>query len=135
MSEYLFVYGSLRAELVPPHLRGLVQQMARIGAAYARGLLYDLGEYCGAVLDENCDRRIIGEVLELPDAAAILAALDQYEGFDCNNHDSSLFLRTRCHVILEAGNELECWVYAYHGEIGAAKLIVSGDYLEIRSHR
>jgi gamma-glutamylcyclotransferase (GGCT)/AIG2-like uncharacterized protein YtfP len=135
MAEYLFAYGSLRPELAPSDLKGLVQRMRRIGAAYAHGHLYDLGEYPGAILDANCDRRIIGEVLELPDNGSILAALDLYEGFDSNDRDASLFVRTEYHVILENGEEIECWVYVYNGEIASVKLIESGDYLGNRSHR
>jgi gamma-glutamylcyclotransferase (GGCT)/AIG2-like uncharacterized protein YtfP len=134
MAEYLFVYGSLRSELVPSDLKGLVQQMRRIGPAYAHGHLYDLGEYSGAILDTDCDGRIIGEALELPDDNSVLAVLDHYEGFDGDNHDACLFVRAKCHVILQNGEEIECWVYAYHGEIGSAKLIESGDYLGYRSH-
>jgi gamma-glutamylcyclotransferase (GGCT)/AIG2-like uncharacterized protein YtfP len=134
MAEYLFVYGSLRSQLVPPDLKGLVQQMRRIGAAYTHGHLYDLGQYSGAILDADCDRRIIGEILELPDDESILAALDHYEGFDSNNHEACLFVRTQCHAILENGEDIECWIYAYNGEIASAKLIESGDYLEYRSH-
>jgi gamma-glutamylcyclotransferase (GGCT)/AIG2-like uncharacterized protein YtfP len=134
MAERLFVYGTLRDQIVPPDLRGLVQQMRRIGAAYAHGHLYDLGEYPGAILDADCDGRIIGEVLDLPDNESILAALDHYEGFDRNDRDASLFVRTECHVILETGEEIECWVYLYNGKIASAKLIESGDYLGNRSH-
>jgi gamma-glutamylcyclotransferase (GGCT)/AIG2-like uncharacterized protein YtfP len=134
MAEYLFVYGTLRPELAPPDLEGLVQRLPRIGAAYARGHLYDLGKYPGAILDADCDRRIIGEVLELPDDESILAALDHYEGIHRNEHEVSLFVRTECNVILEHGEEIECWIYVYHGEIASAKLIESGDYLGNRSH-
>jgi gamma-glutamylcyclotransferase (GGCT)/AIG2-like uncharacterized protein YtfP len=134
MAEYLFVYGTLRSNLVPQDLRGLVQQMRRIGAAYAHGHLYDLGEYPGAIIDADCDRRIIGEVLELTDSESILTALDHYEGFDSNDRGASLFVRTGCHVILENGEGIECWVYVYNGEISSAKLIESGDYLGNRSH-
>jgi gamma-glutamylcyclotransferase (GGCT)/AIG2-like uncharacterized protein YtfP len=134
MAEYLFVYGTLRSNLVPPDLRGLVQQMRRIGAAYAHGHLYDLGEYPGAIFDTDCDRRIIGEVLELTDSESILAALDHYEGFDRNDRGASLFVRNECHVILENGEGIECWAYVHNGEISSAKLIESGDYLGNRSH-
>jgi gamma-glutamylcyclotransferase (GGCT)/AIG2-like uncharacterized protein YtfP len=134
MAEYLFAYGSLRPELAPSDLNGLVQRMRRIGAAYAHGHLYDLGQYPGAVLDADCGRRIIGEVLELPDNESILAALDHYEGFDRNDRNASLFVRTECHVILENGEEIECWVYVYNGEISSAKLIETGDYLGNRCH-
>jgi gamma-glutamylcyclotransferase (GGCT)/AIG2-like uncharacterized protein YtfP len=134
MAEYLFVYGSLRHQLVPPDLKGLVLQLRRIGAAYTRGHLYDLGEYPGAILDAGCGRRIIGEVLELTDDESILSALDRYEGFDPDDPGAGLFVRTDCHVILENGEEIECWVYVYNGEISSAKLIESGDYLGLTSH-
>jgi gamma-glutamylcyclotransferase (GGCT)/AIG2-like uncharacterized protein YtfP len=135
MAEYLFVYGTLRSQLVPPDLSGLVGQLRRFGAAaYTRGHLYDLGTYPGAVLDSDCDRRIIGEVLELPGDKSVLAALDRYEGIDGNQPDAGLFVRTECHVILDNGQAIECWIYVYNGEISSEKLIESGDYLGNRSH-
>ncbi len=134
MAEYLFVYGTLRSQLVPPDLSGLVQQLRRFGAASARGHLYDLGMYPGAILDADCDNRIIGEILELPDDKSVLAALDHYEGIDGKQPDAGLFVRTECHAILDNGQAIECWVYVYNGEISSEKLIESGDYLGNRSH-
>lgn len=132
--KYLFVYGTLRSQLVPPDLRGLVQELRRFGVAYTRGHLYDLGTYPGAILDADWDRRIIGEVLELPDDQSVLAALDHYEGIEGNQPGASLFVRTECQVMLDNGQSIECWIYVYNGEISSEKLIESGDYLGNRSH-
>ncbi|MCI0338188.1 MAG: gamma-glutamylcyclotransferase [Acidobacteria bacterium] len=129
VGEYLFVYGSLRPALAPPGLRQLVQQWHRIGAAFVQGRLYDLGDYPGAILDAESELQIIGEIFELPDDETVLATLDQYEGFDCDNHDASLFVRTKCHVLLGDVRKVECWIYVYNRETTSAKLIVNGDYL------
>jgi gamma-glutamylcyclotransferase (GGCT)/AIG2-like uncharacterized protein YtfP len=134
-NEYLFVYGTLIPELAPAEIEGVVRRLGRVGPGFTRGLLYDLGEHPVADFDDGSDGRIFGEVLELPDDASVIDALDRYEGFDREDEAASWFVRTKCHVILESGDETECWVYVYNGEIASAKFIESGDYLGYRSHR
>src|SRR5262245_36325106 len=126
MTEYLFVYGTLRSKIAPSWFNLLAQNWPRIGAGYTHGHLYDFGEYPGGLLDGGCDERIIGEVLELPGGdslAEALEALDRYEEVSGEDQGASSFVRTRCRVILENRHEIECWIYAYNGEIASAKLI------------
>ncbi len=127
MPEHLFVCGTLRSGLVPEEVAGLMGSMRQIGAASVRGRLYDLGEFPGAVLDPNCEAKIIGEVYRLPDDDATLAALDAYEGID--SLSSNMFVRRRAEITLEGGETLECWIYVYNWEIASATLIANGDYV------
>jgi gamma-glutamylcyclotransferase (GGCT)/AIG2-like uncharacterized protein YtfP len=133
MGKYLFVYGTLRPSLAPPQLQGLMRRWRAVGGGSVRGRLYDLIEYPGAVLDTQEERRIIGEVYELPNEDGLLSLLDQYEGFDSNQEDTSLFVRRRCRVTLDDGRLLECSIYVYHGDTSSAQLIANGDYLYVRS--
>jgi len=129
MPEHLFVCGTLRSGLAPDEVAGLMRRMLRIGAASVPGRLYDLGDYPGAVLDPDCDAKIIGEVFQLPDDGASLAALDAYEGIDPQDSGRSLFVRREAEITLEVGAKLQCWIYVYNGQVGSAPLITSGDYL------
>jgi gamma-glutamylcyclotransferase (GGCT)/AIG2-like uncharacterized protein YtfP len=128
--EYLFVYGTLRSELAPPHLRQILNESSRIGTGTVRGQLYDLGQYPGAKLDPLAESLIVGEVFTLLESQPMLAVLDYYEGFDPADPEASLFIRTRCQVELNDHRQLECWIYVYNQSLASAPLITSGDYLK-----
>jgi acetylornithine aminotransferase/acetylornithine/N-succinyldiaminopimelate aminotransferase len=129
VTEYLFVYGTLRPQLLPAELKELLGTMRRIDQGSVPGKLFDLGDYPGAVIDPNTESRIIGEILELPDDQSILAALDAYEGFDREDLDSSLFTRIKHQAELDNGLRMECWVYVYNRQTSLAPIISHGDYL------
>ena len=129
MNQYLFVYGTLRPSLATAESAKLVRRMLWVGAASAPGRLYDLGEYPGAVLDPNDDRKVAGEVFQLPNGGVTLAALDAYEGYDPRNSSDCMFVRREAEVMLENGDRLQCWVYVYTGRISPSMVIRSGDYL------
>ena len=136
MSERLFVCGTLRPSLValtPPELKEVISQWRKVGDGFAHGRLYNLGEYPGAVLDPDSEARIIGEVFQLPDDGATLAALDAYEGFDPDNFSASLFVRRKCEVTLEDNSRIECWIYVYNRPASPSKIIQSGDYLKMQA--
>lgn len=138
MAEYLFVYGTLRPEIAPEWFKLLAENWPRIGPASTCGKLYDCGEYPGGILEAASGRRILGEVLALPEGDSYLealAALDRYEGFNQEEQSASWFVRTKCHVILANLDTIECWIYVYNGETASAQLIESGDYLGHRSYR
>jgi gamma-glutamylcyclotransferase (GGCT)/AIG2-like uncharacterized protein YtfP len=132
MSDYLFVYGTLLPHLAPPAVLNEVRQFIWLGQGVAGGRLYDLGAYPGAILDAAAETGIIGQVCQLPDDPAVLAALDAYEGYYYADPDpDSLFVRTTTRVRLADGRELDCWIYVYNREAGSAKLVADGDYAKI----
>jgi gamma-glutamylcyclotransferase (GGCT)/AIG2-like uncharacterized protein YtfP len=133
--DHLFVYGTLRPALAPGSLRSLVAGLEPLGSGWIAGRLHDLGPYPAAVLTEEGNSRVLGEVLRLPEGDKVLAALDEYEGFDPRNRAGSLFVRVRCCVHLAIGGRLECWVYAFHRDVGAAPLVPDGDYAAYRAGR
>jgi len=126
VSEWLFVYGTLKAGLAPLEMSLIVDNLKPIANGTVRGVLYDLGHYPGAILDPASERTISGLVLELPDDPAILAQLDEYEEFDSNSPDTSQFLRVRTSVLLESGRAIECWVYIYNRDPGTALILKDG---------
>jgi gamma-glutamylcyclotransferase (GGCT)/AIG2-like uncharacterized protein YtfP len=133
MSEYLFVYGTLRPSLVPEAVQSIVGQLEVAGDGFIFGRLYDLGAYPGAVLDDSRVSKVFGTVYRLPDHEALqrelIDALDAYEGIDSASEKESLYLRKPSSATLLDGSKLACWVYVYNGDTAAATPIPDGDYL------
>jgi gamma-glutamylcyclotransferase (GGCT)/AIG2-like uncharacterized protein YtfP len=115
MSICLFAYGTLREGRAPREIADTAALMQPIGKGVARGRVYDLGAYPGAVFSVCEDaREIEGEVFEVPDEA-VLRALDAYEGFEPNDPAASLFVRVRIEVQMSGtGESIDCWAYQYN---------------------
>ena len=128
-SEYLFAYGTLQPDHAPEEIADLVRRFEPVGKGTVRGMLYDLGSYPGVVLDKSNSRRISGTVFRLPPGNDILPRLDDYEGFDPQGPQSSLFIRRLHAVDLDGGSTLRCWIYEYNGSTEHAAIIESGTYI------
>ena len=134
MNEYLFVYGSLRSSgEVPARIAPIVNRFRRLGAAQVNGLLYDFGQYCGAVLDDSANHLIHGELVALPEGDEVLERLDRYEKIDPSNISGGLFARKRATVVLADGSQEEAWIYVYNKPTDNARVIKCGDYLQFKA--
>lgn len=129
MSEYLFVYGSLKRGFGGKEATELANQMKWISTAQVPGRLYDLGKYVGAIVETDLDRFVKGELLEIPDSA-VLKRLDEYEEYDPARVLSCLFVRRQVRAHVEDGREVDAWIYVYNHEPGNAPIIPSGEYLK-----
>ena len=127
--SYLFLYGSLLPGDAPAEIAPAIAKLRSLGAGTVRGLLYDLGEYPGAVLDDSAGGHIHGAIFELPEDEELLSALDTYEDFHPNDAEGSLFVRMLQPVVFANGELLQCWMYVYNRDPGAARLIPSGRWL------
>jgi gamma-glutamylcyclotransferase (GGCT)/AIG2-like uncharacterized protein YtfP len=127
-SEFVFFYGTLMAGFDRRRRAGIDEKLRYIGRGSIQGALFDLGIYPAAV--PSPDGRIWGEVYEMSDAAAVLAALDDIEGYRHDDPDRSLYMRKQAAVTLPDGANAEAWVYFYNAPLGGAQRIASGDYLE-----
>jgi pyruvate carboxylase len=58
-----------------------------------------------------------------------LNVLDEYEEFDAENEDKSLFIRTKVKVNLK-GEKIETYAYLYNRQVDAENQIISGDFLK-----
>ncbi len=131
--KHLFVYGTLLYNNASPEVAGLIHQLRRVGHATTQGRLYDLGDYPGAIVDPSARTLIYGEVYQLPHDKELLNKLDLYEEYDPLAPQNSLFVRTNCFAKTFDGRTLECWIYAYNGNVKAAPLISSGNYAELKA--
>lgn len=128
MSNYLFAYGTLQPGHVAEEIAPVVAKFRPVGKGNVRGLLYDLGEYPGAILTSSSSNRISGTVFQLPEDPDVLQQLDEYEGFDPRNPETSLFIRKIHPVSMSEGKTVACWIYEYNRKPAAARLVESGSY-------
>lgn len=133
MTEYLFLYGTLKPKEAASDVAETVKTLRRVGPATIPGRLYDFGDYPGAVIEQSAKTSIKGELFELPNDDSALKALDEYEEFDRTDKKNSLFVRARALADLTDGRRLTSWVYVYNRNPGSARLIVSGDYSESKA--
>ncbi len=128
MSDFLFSYGTLLPEYAPGEISGTIAKLTAYASGWVRGVLYDLGDYPGAVLDPASSSKVFGTILHLPANTTVWDELDAYEGFDATNPSASLFIRKRCPVVLANGPTIECWIYEYNGERNRSLIITTGRY-------
>jgi pyruvate carboxylase len=130
MSEYLFVYGSLKRGFGGPEASEISQQLDWIGAAEVYGKLFDLGQYCAAILDHSDGAVIKGELMQLVDDS-MLKRLDEYEAYDAGKPEC-LFVREKVRALMTDGQSVEAWIYTYNRDPGNAPIIASGEYTKQR---
>jgi gamma-glutamylcyclotransferase (GGCT)/AIG2-like uncharacterized protein YtfP len=135
MSDFLFTYGTLQPGDAPDEIASTLARLRPVGKGFVHGVLYDLGDYPGAVLDPSSKRRISGTVFRLSGDPNVLRKLDEYEEFDSTAPNRSLFIRTMQPVTLGTGRTLQCWVYTYNREPGTARILASGRYRKKRHGR
>jgi gamma-glutamylcyclotransferase (GGCT)/AIG2-like uncharacterized protein YtfP len=124
----LFVYGTLRRQSAHP-MREVLSRHARwIGAGRFAGLLFDLGEYPGAVPDPSGSRWVVGDLYRMEEPERLLPILDAYER--CAPAERAPEYRREVRDVLGPGGEtVRAWVYLYNRPVDGRARIASGDYL------
>ena len=130
--NYLFVYGTLLDESNEFAIY-LKENCSFYRKGRFRGRLYDLGEYPGAIADENYPGYVYGSILGLKNTAEALQYLDDYEGFGEDQEWPNLFIREMAEVETDGGR-IGCWVYLYNLPVEGFRVIELGDYLEYRKN-
>ncbi|HEY5732126.1 MAG TPA: gamma-glutamylcyclotransferase family protein [Methyloceanibacter sp.] len=129
MTEYLFVYGTLRSEFPHPLAKRLSTRAKFIGKGSTPGLLYDFGWYPGAKFDAGARTHVVGEVFSLKNAARLLAELDHYEG---TAEPGNAFRRVLVKVRLDRGGTIDAWSYEMGDSKARRRPIESGDFIHHR---
>lgn len=128
MADLVFFYGTLMAGFDRRRRAGIDAKLTFVGRGAIRAALFDVGLYPAAVPDP--DGQVWGELYATADAAAVLTALDDIEGYTPEHPDRSLYIRNQTAVRLEDESTVSAWVYFYNAPLGKAVRIPSGDYLE-----
>ena len=117
----VFVYGTL--------LRGMQRSTALRGARFlglgeVNGVLLNLTHYPGLMAGNG---RVSGELYEVDNDT--LKTLDRIEGYEPNDPQESLFVRTPLEVTsLDDGHIRKAWTYLYNQDASSFPAIASGDY-------
>lgn len=129
--EHLFVYGTLRKDCDHPMSQFLNAHSEWVNKGHFYGLLYDIGEYPGAILSANTTEKIFGDIYKINDSYTLFKTLDAYEGTGDFFAKPNLYIRKLITVFTENGLEIKAWIYIYNRSIENLKLISSGDYTNI----
>jgi gamma-glutamylcyclotransferase (GGCT)/AIG2-like uncharacterized protein YtfP len=128
VADFVFFYGTLMAGFDRRRRAGIDSKLTYRGRGSIRAALFDLGIYPAAV--PAPEGVVWGELYEMAEPDAVLAALDDIEGYRIDDPDKSLYARDQAEVTLPDGSLEKAWVYFYNAPLGRAPRIASGDYLE-----
>lgn len=109
MLNLLFVYGTLRSEFDNEGARTLRSQARFLRRATVPGAIYHIRDYPGFRSEPAGE--VHGEIYQLPQPAATLAELDDYEGPDFER-------------VVWSG----AWIYRYRHTPSEDRRILSGDF-------
>ncbi|MGE5245646.1 MAG: gamma-glutamylcyclotransferase [Betaproteobacteria bacterium] len=128
MTDLVFFYGTLMSGFRRSGRERIDSKLQPEGRGWIRAALFDLGIYPAAV--PAPDSRVWGEVHRMTDRDAVLAELDDIEGYRPGEPDASLYVRVETQVTFADGRSADAWAYFYNAPLGRAQRIESGDYLE-----
>lgn len=129
MSDYLFVYGTLRKRADGCLHPFLDDRADYIGMASMPGKLYEVNNYPGAIVGTaNSQFRIQGEVYRLRDAESLFQSLDDYEECSASFPIPHEYRRCKKTVVLAEASALLAWIYLYNRPANELEWIVHGDY-------
>ncbi len=108
----------------------LSQRNEWIGIGYFQGILFNLGEYPGAVKSNKASERVLGDIYRIDHPKMILATLDRYEQCSIGDPRPHEYARSIEPVILGKNRTLNAWIYLYNRPAKDLDCIVSGDYID-----
>ena len=131
--ELLFVYGTLRRGFVNPVRIKMEENAVFHGVAVMQGQLFEIHHYPGAVLSDNPDDMVHGEVYIIRDQHTLFSILDEYEESSADFPTPQEYARKEVIITLENGKKVQAWTYLYNWNLHKKTRIHSGDYLKNRN--
>jgi gamma-glutamylcyclotransferase (GGCT)/AIG2-like uncharacterized protein YtfP len=101
MTDFVFFSGTLMSGFERPGRSRIDPKLTAIDRGWIQATLFDLGIYPAAI--PASDGRVWGEVHRMVDADAVLAALDEIEGYQPSEPDASLYTRVETPVTFDDG--------------------------------
>jgi len=95
------------------------------GEGWFQGRLYRVAHYPGVVASDDPDDKVRGLLVRLSRPAAILPALDAYEGVP------DLYTRQQALVTKVDGEQVTAWIYIYNRPVDHLSRIRTGDFRRI----
>ncbi len=128
--ENLFVYGTLKWEMMDGVMPQLMPYLTFVANRYVKGKLFDVDDYPGAVPATSFQYKITGQVLQIKAGCEkeILRLLDEYEGYNETDITGSLFRREKTTVYSSETENEEAWIYWFNKSTSGLTEIVSGFY-------
>lgn len=128
MSDYLFVYGSLRRQVSSSRHDLIQDQCEYIGEGTLQGKLYLLDGYPGAIISEDDSDTVFGEMYRMLDRDSLFARLDEYEECTGLFPEPHEFKREEVEIALVDGQRIVGWSYFYNRPITHLKRVISGRF-------
>ena len=128
MADLVFFYGTLMTGFDRRRRAGIEGRLVYTGRGWITASLFDLGIYPAAV--PASEGTVWGEVYQMTEPQAVLAILDEIEGYSATTPEHSLYVREQAVATLDDGRVVHVWVYFYNAPLGRAPQITSGDYLD-----
>lgn len=127
MSNYLFVYGTLKRCSRHPMARKLADATRYFGPAKIAGRLYDLGRFPGLKEARTPHDWVQGDVYDIgANLERTLQDMDAYE--NAESPPPTPYEREFATAILADGDEVVVWVYWYRGVVREEHFIASGSF-------
>ncbi len=130
MSEWLFVYGTLRRTIKSPMAAVLGRDAIYVGRAFMRGRLYEVGPYPAASESAAADDKVFGELWRIQQPTPLFKQLDDYEECSAQYPQPHEYVRKVLPVTRDSGEILLAWCYVYNLDTSGLQRIMSGDYLD-----
>ena len=128
MTNLVFFYGTLMSGFERAGRARVDDALKPMGRGRISAALFDLGIYPAAI--PASEGQVWGEVHQMLNPGDVLTTLDEFEGYNAQAPDASLYRRVETPVTFDDGHTERAWVYFYNAPLGRAERIDSGDYLE-----
>lgn len=120
ISDYLFVYGSLRKASNNAISAKLLNHSLYLGEASIHAKLYEIAGYPGIIESNQITDYVYGEVYQLRDTR-LLSVLDDYEECSSRFPLPHEYIRKAMTVYLSNKQPLTAWVYVYNRDVSILK--------------
>ena len=127
-SQYLFVYGTLQSDAINDNAKLFHSQARLLGKARWRGALYLVTNYPAAVVSDDVQEYVAGELWQLHNPQKTLDALDIYE--ECATTSPQPHEYERSIEFIEFnGERVQAWIYLYQLNVAGLERIDSGIFI------